>query len=373
MPEGRPAFGLTFSGGGFRATLAALGVVRFLADVGVLGDARFVSSVSGGSIANGVLAASWTKLRERGFTADAVDELVIDPIITQITGSSLKWDLLVNTWRSIGPRTRTDVLADQLDERFFHGRTLESLDTDCRFIVNAANLTTGARFAFDPEFVGDYVVGMVPTRGTGIRLAAAVAASAAVPGAFAPMVLDDITFPCPDRGVPRLLDGGAYDNTGLEAIDGDAYRDLFIVVMNAGGVFATGDWGGIPFIRNLVRSNALLYRQSTGLRSRWMVERFLARQRAIAKNQPVPPWGRRGIWMALASNVRGAGADEWRERHPEHRTWKGRDLAFVPTVFDKLDSRLCRLLVYRGWWLSGATIARYHPGSVTSPENAPSL
>lgn len=49
---GRPTLGLAFSGGGFRATLAALGVVRFLADAGVLADVRFASSVSGGSVAN---------------------------------------------------------------------------------------------------------------------------------------------------------------------------------------------------------------------------------------------------------------------------------------------------------------------------------
>ena len=35
-PPADPPFGLTFSGGGFRATLAALGIVRFLADVGLL-------------------------------------------------------------------------------------------------------------------------------------------------------------------------------------------------------------------------------------------------------------------------------------------------------------------------------------------------
>ncbi|MFZ5851560.1 MAG: hypothetical protein ACOYY2_09230, partial [Actinomycetota bacterium] len=56
------------------------------------------------------------------------------------------------------------------------------LPTGCRFIVNAANTTTSARFGFEREAVGDYVAGEVPTVGTGLRLAQAVAASAAVPG-----------------------------------------------------------------------------------------------------------------------------------------------------------------------------------------------
>ena len=57
-PATRTPIGATFSGGGFRATFAALGVVRYLADAGVLGDLRYSSSVSGGSVANGLLATT---------------------------------------------------------------------------------------------------------------------------------------------------------------------------------------------------------------------------------------------------------------------------------------------------------------------------
>ena len=57
----------------------------------------------------------------------------------------------------------------------------------------------------------------------------------------------------------------------------------------------------------------------------------------------------------------------WRAAHPEHRTFNGKDLALVPTVFDKLDQKLCRLLVYRGWWLMGAALALYHPERLGDP------
>jgi NTE family protein len=370
---GRPTFALTFSGGGFRATLAALGIVRFLADAGRLGDVRFVSSVSGGSIANGMLACHWGDLSAAGFSTEALDRLVIDPIVASITGSSLKGELLRNIWRILGPQTRTHLLARALDRRFFHGRTLDSLDRGCRFVINAANLTTGVRFAFERDVVGDYVLGLARTEGTGLRVATAAAASAAVPGAFAPLRLPGIAFPCAQRAEPLLLDGGVYDNTGLEAFDGDRYRDVFLIGMNAGGVFTTGRWGGLPFVRNLVRSNALLYRQSTSLRTRWMVDRFQAYEDASKAGASAPPWARQGVLMSLASNVIGQGADVWRQQHPEERAWQGRDLAFVPTVFDRLDPRLCRLLVYRGWWLTGATIARYHPGLLDMPKGAPPL
>jgi NTE family protein len=58
--------------------------------------------------------------------------------------------------------------------------------------------------------------------------------------------------------------------------------------------------------------------------------------------------------------------EAWYADHPEHRTYQGRDLALVPTVFDRLDEELCRALVYRGWWLLGAALAQYHPDMLPS-------
>ena len=63
-PTDRVRIGVTLSGGGFRATFAGLGVVRYLADAGLLGDLRFVSSVSGGSVANGMIATRFPRLRD---------------------------------------------------------------------------------------------------------------------------------------------------------------------------------------------------------------------------------------------------------------------------------------------------------------------
>lgn len=168
------------------------------------------------------------------------------------------------------------------------------------------------------------------------------------------------------------LDGGTYDNMGLEAFDSDRYASLFLIAMNAGGMFRTGRWGGLPFIRNLTRSNSLLYRQSTGLRTRWMVDRFKASEQAARAKLPAPSWCRQGVLMTLASQVNGSAAAQWRATFPEERTWQKKDLAFVPTVFDRLDRELCRLLVYRGWWLTGATIVTY-PGLAPPPNSAPPL
>ncbi|NBM21307.1 patatin-like phospholipase family protein, partial [Streptomyces sp. GC420] len=167
-----------------------LGFVRLLADAGLLHGLRHASSVSGGSIANGVLATAWPALRSRGLTAEAVDELVVDPVVERVSSRSLKRALIRGAWRTLGPATRTELLARRLDEWFFAGIELEDLDPEVRWIVNAANLTTGVRFTFERDVLGDYTTGLAPTTGTGLRLSLAVAASAAVPGAFPPLVLD---------------------------------------------------------------------------------------------------------------------------------------------------------------------------------------
>jgi NTE family protein len=362
---------VTFSGGGFRATLASLGVVRLLADIGMLGEVRYVSSVSGGSVANGVLAVAWPKLRDRGFTPDAVDELVIDPFVRRISRRSLKVSLIMGIWRTVGPSNRTDLLARRFDDWFFDGLELERLDPEVRWIVNAANLVSGSRFTFERDVVGDYTIGLVPTAGTGIRLSTAAAASAAVPGAFAPLRLRDVQFPCATVS-PALLDGGAYDNSGLEAIDSDRYRETFVVCLNSGGLLRPGAYGKVPLVRELARSNSLLYRQSTALRTRWMVDRF-ERAASVPVGTPLPPGTRRGVLTGLATQFAdpaGAGdgrLGEWRAAHREVVEHDGQHLAKVPTVFDEIEASLCRALVHRGWWLTGAALALHHPARIPDP------
>jgi predicted acylesterase/phospholipase RssA len=51
--------GLALSGGGLRATVFHLGVVRFLRDAGLLRDVTHIASVSGGSILGAHLALNW--------------------------------------------------------------------------------------------------------------------------------------------------------------------------------------------------------------------------------------------------------------------------------------------------------------------------
>src|SRR5215211_8965997 len=113
------------SGGGFRATLCCIGAARFLADAGLLSRLRYASSVSGGSVANGVLACGYPGLAAEGFTGEAFDRHVLRPLVDRISGGSLKWKLIGNSWRTAGRATRTEVLADAFDDWWFDGRRLD--------------------------------------------------------------------------------------------------------------------------------------------------------------------------------------------------------------------------------------------------------
>ena len=98
---------------------SGLGVLQLLADSGLLGNVRYSSSVSGGSVANGLFAHHYDELAAEGFSGEAFSRIVVEPCIERISGSSFTWKLLGNAWRIVGPKTRVDVLADSFADWFF--------------------------------------------------------------------------------------------------------------------------------------------------------------------------------------------------------------------------------------------------------------
>ena len=69
--------GLALSGGGFRATLYHLGVIRFLRDAGALQNVTDIASVSGGSILAAHLVLNWERYNGADDSfAEAASEVV---------------------------------------------------------------------------------------------------------------------------------------------------------------------------------------------------------------------------------------------------------------------------------------------------------
>ncbi|MCP4960599.1 MAG: hypothetical protein GY925_15190 [Actinomycetia bacterium] len=119
----------------------------------------------------------------------------------------------------------------------------------------------------------------------------------------------------------------------------------------------------------------MLYRQSRALRTRDMVQRF---------NDPKS--NRRGSVFKLNTSrddveeplKRGKDQDAldrvaaFVEEYDAIDEYKGEELAFVPTSFDKFEEGLSRRLVYKGWWTTGLTMVAFNddlpgPSAGTTP------
>ena len=64
-------YGLALSGGGFRAALYHLGVIRFLRDAGALEQVTNIASVSGGSVLAAHLVLNWERYKGDDGSFDA--------------------------------------------------------------------------------------------------------------------------------------------------------------------------------------------------------------------------------------------------------------------------------------------------------------
>ena len=100
---------------------------------------RLISSVSGGSVLNGVFARAYAELRDQQFAPEAFDELVLQPFLQTVTeqllhGSTDQEPLAGSPAGS----SRATVLEHCLDEKLFGGTLLEELPIGCWFEFNAA-------------------------------------------------------------------------------------------------------------------------------------------------------------------------------------------------------------------------------------------
>ncbi|MEM1276155.1 MAG: patatin-like phospholipase family protein [Pseudomonadota bacterium] len=220
--------GLSMSGGGYRATLFHAGVVIRLNEWGLLPKIDRISSVSGGSITAGILATAWSKLvfNDDGIATN-LKEHFTDRVIE---ATKLNIDVKTGFAGFVPFVSAGNFLAGTYDKRIFNHMLLRDLPEHPKFIFNATNLQTGGLFRFTRDYVADwralYMTDHFHTVGQ------AVAASSAFPPVLSPVRLAlngiDKTLENPEykprfdnpelRTEPVLVDGGVYDNLGLESI-----------------------------------------------------------------------------------------------------------------------------------------------------------
>jgi NTE family protein len=185
--------GLAFSGGGTRAAAFAYGVLEQLrrtpaqrAEPGgnLLGRVDIVSGVSGGSIIAAYLGLQGPAALG-GFRQDFLDQDLMAALNTNIT--------LINVGRALGGGVNTDNrLRDWLNAHLYHDATFGQLLARRPIVlINATDIYNRTPFLFSPTtfaaLCSDF--GRYPVAG-------AVAASAAVPGAFAPIIIESFPSSC---------------------------------------------------------------------------------------------------------------------------------------------------------------------------------
>ncbi|MEM9643427.1 MAG: patatin-like phospholipase family protein [Planctomycetota bacterium] len=281
---------LAFSGGGVRATVFHLGVLARLARQDLLGNVKIISSVSGGSLAVGLVFASagyrWPS------SSQYLDE-VVPECLSMLTRCNLQQTYvlksLLKPWRLLSGRA--SVLGDAMERDWGITQQLNDLPISPRWIINATCYQTGKNWRFERERMGDYQTKYVYH--PDFRLSHALAASAAVPGLIGPLRLrsnrhqwgeyrdGEWSSIIPKYSRLHLWDGGVYDNLGVESLfkPGDGLRDGtdYLIICDAsrplGGEDRRRRWRP-SYLKSTMRLVDVATDQVRSLRARMLMEYF---------------------------------------------------------------------------------------------------
>lgn len=238
--------GLSFSGGGTRAAAFSFGVLRELERTrssrrgDMLDHIALMSGVSGGSI-----IATYYGLKGRPGLADFRERFLTQDVMAELQTSIN----LVNISRALGGGVNTDnKMRDWLNARLYQHATFGDLlgGGGPIVLINATDIYSRTPFLFAPATFAAMCSDLAE-----YPVAGAVAASTAVPGAFAPIVVEtfpgECRTPLPEGVIKaannpgaspllhsfakalersrtgsvkyvKLLDGGLVDNYGLSGI-----------------------------------------------------------------------------------------------------------------------------------------------------------
>ncbi|MFK8114145.1 MAG: patatin-like phospholipase family protein [Rubripirellula sp.] len=281
---------LAFSGGGVRATVFHLGVLARLARQDLMGSVKIVSSVSGGSLAAGLVFAS------SGFRWPGSEEYlheVVPRCLSVLTTRNVQRTYMLKSlmfpWRLVSGRA--SVLGDALESRWGISGSLADLPIAPRWIINATCYQTGKNWRFQRDLMGDYQTKYITD--PDFRLSHALAASAAVPGLIGPLRIrskqhqwsefrgDDWQPIEPKYKHLHLWDGGVYDNLGVESLfkPGEGLRDGtdYLIVCDASRPLSSESrqsrWRP-GYLRASMRLVDVATDQVRSLRARMLMEHF---------------------------------------------------------------------------------------------------
>jgi NTE family protein len=198
-PTDDSALILSFSGGGTRAAAFSFGVLQELdrarigAKQSLLDRINFVSGVSGGAI-----TAAYFSLKTRAALADFRERFLLRNAEESLNTSVN----IANIGRALSGGVNAGQFPRWLDDNLFDGATFEAFSDGHtpQLWINASDIYNHTPFVFG-QVAFDAMCSDVRT----YRIADAVAASAAVPVAFAPVVLETFPGGC-SRPLPEWIE-----------------------------------------------------------------------------------------------------------------------------------------------------------------------
>ena len=244
---------LSCSGGGYRAAIFHLGTMAYLAhlkykDKPLIENMEMISTVSGGTITGAVYAiqtaqgqpfkAIYTFLVNQLHQVDLVREAL------NLLNPDIPWPEASKT------RNLINAFALLYDQYFTMGSSMHELNTpkqSLRSVVfNATDFSHALNFRFrtlGSGHFGNAIIRVPRTVAAEVKIADAIATSACFPGGFEPMQwpqdfryagAKEINEFAKDRSPIGLMDGGIYDNQGIDSILAfksrkGTYFDLIIV------------------------------------------------------------------------------------------------------------------------------------------------
>lgn len=300
VTPGGDGIALALSGGGMRALAFHLGVLRLLAEQGLLERVTQVSSVSGGSLAVGlVMVASGGRWPDSPAFLDAAGPAVRGMVCSRSLMNDALAELLNPArWRYV--LSRANLVSRALQQHWGMNLTLGALPSRPTWQLNATVAEDGTRFAFRGATIGDWMDGY--TEAPELPLAEAVAVSAAFPGGIGPLALPTagrtwwqhadagsapaVRLAPPAFATLHLYDGGVYDNLGLEPLfdigTGAPKHGIGVIIAcDAGAPLSRGFSADALNPFRLMRVMDIMSQQTRDLRVRSFVA-YLERTRAGA-------------------------------------------------------------------------------------------
>ncbi len=358
----RKGIALCLSGGGFRASIFHLGVLRRLNELGVLSKVNTIASVSGGSIISAHLATMINNWPEEGAVIEKWEERIAVPFRKFVQKDICTIPLLKGwlPWNWFRSTVQVKALADAYSKRLTK-LDMPDLPAEPQFVFCATDLIYGVNWEFSRQRVGDWQAGYTEPS-PNFPVATSVAASSCFPPLFRPMKLPFTSDKLEKGGFKPentrkklnseilLTDGGVYDNMGLEPVWKDHAR---VLVSDGGAPFKSKE--SKTAASQVQRVIDVVGKQSISLRKRWLISSYIKKIM-------------HGVYLGIGSSPHSYGDYEG---YSKALAWKS--IAEIRTDLNRFTDPEISILENHGYLLADAAIQEYEKDliSVDAPLSIP--